>query len=132
MLRLLSHIFGWHYEPCKGCDVLRVQLEIKNAENKELLSTLLILVKPQVIEQLPKELQHIPTNPAAMTFSRRRVELEKAERTKAHIVKTSPFLAKPDEVVEPSHKGQTGVGISADQLEKELEISPGEKETINA
>lgn len=125
MLRFLSHIFGWHYEPCKGCEVLRTQLQISNDENRELITTILQLVKPQIIEQPSKQLQHIPTNPAALTFSRRRAELENAERVKNQIVKSSPFLAKPDDVISNS---TVGAGKSANELERELGI----EETKNA
>lgn len=129
MLRFLSHIFGWNYESCKGCEILKIQLDIANNENKELLHTLLQLIRPQIIEQPVKELQPLPSNPAAMSFSRRRAELEKSERSRNQIIKTSPFLASPDDLVSPSktnkdnNKSPIGLGISAESLEKELNIS---------
>lgn len=50
MLRFISHLFKLNYEPCKGCEVLKNQLDIANHEKERLQETLLDLVKPKIHE----------------------------------------------------------------------------------
>jgi hypothetical protein len=114
MLRFLSHVFGWNYEICKSCETLKQQLEYKTAENKELIDTLLSLVNPKVIHQ-PAPVEVKPA--VGMTFSRQRAAREQADRQRSQIVKTSPFLAKPDELVQTANRTEPK---TAEELEREL------------
>lgn len=121
MIRLLLHVFKIKdYEPCRGCEVLRQQLLIANEEKKELTQTLLNLIKPKVFEQPSKEIPNLVTSMPAMTFSRKRTELEKAEKERTRIVKTSPFLARPDEVMKSGALGSASQAI--EDLERELKL----------
>lgn len=99
MTRLILRLLNIKdYEVCSSCDTLKQQLAIANASNKELTETLLSLINPKVI--------HSPSvvvpNPNSNTniFSKRRAELEKADKIKAETIKNSPFLAKPKTVEE--------------------------------
>lgn len=97
MIRLLLHLLKVKdYEQCKSCEILKQQLELANAEKRELTETLLQIIKPAVVvpDQAPKEL----VNPANLkvTFGRKRAELEKSFRVANQIKQHSPFIAKPD------------------------------------
>ena len=123
MIRLILRLLNIRdYEECKSCETLKQQLALVNEERERLTSTILNLVKPQVIPQ--QVTQTAPLVQSVSTFSRRRQELEKAERTKERIVKTSPLIAKVEDV-----KLSSGLDVnSVEELEKEL----GLEEKTNA
>jgi len=123
MIRLILRLLNIRdYEGCKSCETLKQQLALVNEERERLTSTILNLVKPQVIPQ--QVTQTAPLVQSVSTFSRRRAELEKSERTKERIVKTSPLIAKVEDV-----KLSSGLDVnSVEELEKEL----GLEEKTNA
>lgn len=110
MFRFICFLLNRTYEPCKGCEVLRQQLLIANEEKRDLVKTLLDIVKPKVVESTPVELE--PTAPKYVTFTRRRAALEESARERARIIKESKFVA-----VEDKPRIQ-----STNELESELDI----------
>ena len=96
MLRFISHLFHLNYESCKGCEVLNQQLAIANQEKRDLTETLLNLIKPKIYESAPQVLE--PITPKLAMWSRRRAILEESERQKAHVMRNSPLVAKPDDI----------------------------------
>lgn len=129
MFRLLFLLLGKNIEVCKGCEVLKQQLDIANNEKHELTETLLSLIKPKVIEAPPREVA--PIQPAlAGTWGRKRAALEEAERQKARIAKDSPFIGKANIVTEKPEKLIEHVALdeSIEKLEAELGVS--EKEEV--
>lgn len=96
MIRLLMFLLGRNdYEPCKGCETYKAQLEISNIEKRELYETLLKLVKPEVIHTASPTL----VNPVEQftTFSKRRAHLENSLKVAKETRERSPFLAKVDD-----------------------------------
>lgn len=83
MLRLLMHLLGKPYEICRSCETLKIQLELVNAERKELLSTIMGLVKPEVVQVAPTITT--PAIPKALSWDKRRRLLEQEDRVKASI-----------------------------------------------
>ena len=71
------------YEPCKSCETLRAQLEIANFEKKELMRTILGLVKPEVIQHTPTIIE--PIKNKSIPWHIRQGELEAEDRIKAKI-----------------------------------------------
>lgn len=120
MLRFISHIFKLSYEPCKGCDVLRTQLEITNQNNKELTQTLLNLLNPKVIEATTREILPIKQN--LTTFTKRREMLEAEDRNKAKVMLDSKFIARVDDVMKVASTKVAGKTVDINELEKELAI----------
>ena len=105
MLRFISFLLGkCSYESCKSCEILKQQLEISNNEKKELLDTLLNLMRPKVVEQSPVELE--PMKPKFTTFTRRRAALENASRVSAQLEKSN-------------------LAASTEELEREVGINAG-------
>lgn len=94
MLRLLRIT---DYEVCQSCQTLKNQLEFERAEKKELLDTLLTIVKPKAYEAPAQELTPI-VNSSAL-FSRRRAALEAQDREAAKILRNSTNLGKPDDAL---------------------------------
>lgn len=133
MFRFISHIMKLNFEPCKGCEVLKQQLELSNSQNKELTDTLLQLIRPRVVEHPTVEVQS--TQVVAGTWTRKKAMLEEQERVKARIARESPFIAKSDiirnhptksEKAEVTPLGNNSTNESIDRLEKELNVSEGE------
>lgn len=99
---------------CETCQVLKEALDYERARTKELIDTLTAILKPA------PQVQEIKNNltagriasPAGMTFTRRRAELEKADRARLEAEK---HAAKPDKKIEEIEK-----------LERELDISPSD------
>lgn len=118
MIRFITFLLGREYETCKGCEVLKAQLQIANEEKKELTNTLLNLIKPKTYESPAIELQ--PSAPVASIFSRRRSALEAADREKARVLRDSTVIGKSDDQLKNLTHDQT-----IDELEKELEINNG-------
>lgn len=112
-IRLLSKIFNWNFEPCKGCEVLKQQLDIANLEKRDLMETMLGLVKPEIVSVTPT---HVEVTPKFSSFSRHRKALEERDREEAKILTRSVIMAKPD--------SETQKSIEA--LEEELKIAERE------
>ena len=119
MIRFISHLFKLSYEPCKGCSVLQVQLQIANENNKELTKTLLNLLNPKVIEVPAVAVNPIKQN--LTTFSKRREALEAEDRNKAAVERNSKFIAKVDDILPKTDKTKpAGNAIDVEKLEEEL------------
>lgn len=103
---LLRKWFALEKPPCEACETLKRQLEIVNYEKKELLNSLLNIVKPQV-EERDNTVIIEPVKPKHVAFSVRRQQLEEADRA----------AAKKLREVEQDNKQ------SVEQIEKELGIS---------
>jgi hypothetical protein len=83
MFRFISHLFKLHYEPCKGCEVLKNQLDIANDQNNELRRTLLDLIKPKVFEAPAVPIN--PVRPRVVNWEQKKRELEEQDRAEAKI-----------------------------------------------
>jgi len=121
MIRLLLYIFGAKdYESCKSCETLKMQLDYANAEKKELMETLLALTKPAVVVQ-PVDTKILnPLQQSALTFARRRGLLEQSERIKTDVIRTSPYIAKPDDLSKGQQSSNAVTPQSIEKLENEL------------
>lgn len=106
MLRFISFLLGKDYESCKSCEILKQQLEITNNEKKDLLDTLLNLMRPKVAPQENIELE--PLKPKFMSITRRRVALENSARIRAQASKS--LLAATEET--PLEQLEREVGVS--------------------
>lgn len=120
---------------CGVCSVLKEQLDYERAQNKELIETITTLLKPApVIQQAQGEPR--PVVHRGVTWTRRRRELETADRLKAEADRKA---AKPDsEVKPPESKPQESQaadkidnqtikpGMSVEQLEMELGVTESE------
>jgi len=95
MLRFICTLFKIPYETCKSCETLKQQLTLANEQNKDLTKTLLGLIEPEPIMIQQPNLK--PTIPKTAIFARRRAEMERADREAARLVKSSQFVAKPDD-----------------------------------
>lgn len=96
---------------CKCCKLLQEQLDYERDRNREMLETLTSLLKPQVIIQPESEFK--PITPHFTRWSRRRAELERLEREKIQINKTSPVVANPDS--EEINKLEEELGVQNEQ-----------------
>lgn len=118
MIRLLLHLLGKNgFEDCKSCETLKQQLEFAQAEKKELLDTLLKIVKPTIVEAPVQTLA-----PAVQTvglFTRRRAALEAADRESARVLRESQSLGRPDGVKVSSLSKANNI----EELESELGIN---------
>mgnify|MGYP003395556945 CR=1 FL=1 len=96
MIRLLLRLLGIKdFEVCQSCETLKQQLAYERDEKKQLISTLLNIIQPKVIEVAPVELN--PIQQTSAIFSRRRAALEAKDREEAKILKQSTNLGKPDD-----------------------------------
>ena len=84
------------HDYCKTCEVLKQQLNFERHEKEMLLETLTSLLKPQVIVSQGSE-NLKPITPRFKMFSKRRVELEKADSEQARVKRTSIHIAKTDD-----------------------------------
>jgi len=95
LIRFILALFGKQYESCKTCEVYKQQIEYERAEKEMLLETLTSLLKPQVIVSQPSpDLK--PITPRFQLFSKRKIELEKADAARARTLKTSLVVGKAD------------------------------------
>lgn len=80
MLRFLMHLFDKDYEPCKGCEISKLQIERLESQNNQLLSRLLKLSEPELIPQA-----HIPVpqKPRIANWNAAKKELEAQDRMEA-------------------------------------------------
>lgn len=69
---------------CKGCEILQRQLDIVNQEKRELLDTILSLVRPEVIPPTPIK-QQKPLQSAAVPWATKRKMLEQADAELARV-----------------------------------------------
>lgn len=117
MIRLLMFLLGKEYETCKSCETLKLQLKLANEEKERLTETLLGLIQPKLFEAPPQEIQNF--KPVALTWSRRKAELEMQDRIKASAM-NSPYRAKPDDTLNKinENKPQT-----VEEIEKELGVA---------
>ena len=90
-------MLGKPYETCKSCETLKQQLEISNMEKRDLMNTILNIVRPQTFESSPVELEHV--KPMFTLWSKRRAVLEESEKVKTRIIKDSPNVAKTDDEI---------------------------------
>lgn len=77
MIRFIAFLLGKQYEPCKGCEILKHQLELSNHEKEQLVNTILNVVKPNVIPAAPVEYNPLPTK---TSWDQRRRFLEAEDR----------------------------------------------------
>lgn len=85
MVRLILRLFRiGDFEPCKSCETLRKQLEIANQERADLLSTILGLVKPEVVQVAPTIV--MPASTKALPWNQRKKILEEEDRAKARVL----------------------------------------------
>ena len=85
-----------NYESCENCSLIKQQLEIANNEKRELLETILNLVKPRETAVLSEAKELEPMKAKFTSFSRKRAALEESARIAARAVRESPLSAKPD------------------------------------
>lgn len=112
MIRLLLRLFGVRdFEVCQSCETVKAQLAISNAEKKELMETLILLMKP-VVQVQQQDVKLVTPTVAHERFSRRRAILEDMHRVKEDVVKTSPFVAKPDD----GKPKQPAGGVSSESI----------------
>lgn len=107
------------FETCKSCEILKQELAFARHEKKELLDTLIQLTKPNITVpyQETKVLTQAPQ--VAGTFSRRKGLLEDQHRIRGEIIKSSPYIAKFDDV--PAREPVQHIRpASVEKLEKEL------------
>jgi len=83
MVRFISFLLGKPYESCKGCETLKYQLELANYEKKQLLDTILNIVKPQPVISTPVTTQ--PIHKVASSWTKQRAALEAEDRHRAQI-----------------------------------------------
>jgi len=111
MLRFISRLFKIDYDSCKSCETLRQQLDIMNEQNKELMKTMISIVKPEIINPPVTITDPLAMKPAAASWARRRAFLEERDRNAAQ---ASSRAAKPDEIK-----------LSIEALETELGVEEG-------
>lgn len=108
MVRFISRWLGINYDSCKSCETFRQQLEIANNEKRDLLNTLLDLMRPKVMPQSSIELE--PLKPKFASFTRRRSALENSARVAAQ-ARNSPLAAQIERNIEEL---EAEVGIKED------------------
>lgn len=123
MIRLLLRLIGIEdFEVCQSCETLKQQLAFERAEKKELIETLLSILKPKVVESPPTELN--PIHQTAGLFSRKRAMLEERDRQEAATLQQSKNLGKPDIAPKQELERQTNPK-TVEELEKELDVETG-------
>lgn len=126
MIRFIMHLFGKVYEPCKTCEVLREQLEHERAIQREMFAAFNDLVKPNRAPEVQNTITGMV--PAARPFilpSKIKSELERVDRERARVEKTSIHLAIPDDKPKPTVSKEALNDIN--KLEAELGLD-GENE----
>jgi len=125
MIRLLMFLLGKDYEPCKSCQTLKDQLELSNMENQRLTDTLLNILQPKIQEAPVHEIPNLKR--PALTFTRRRAELEQQDKIKAAAMK-SPLAAVPDDKLKNMVKPKEDTKLenkpqTLEELEEELGVT---------
>jgi hypothetical protein len=122
LLRRWLSIENYNQTPiCHTCIVLKEQLDYERSRNKEVTEVLLEILRPKQVNIENKNLTLQPFTPNAGVFSRRRAELEKADREQAKILRTSKVVAKPNELKLETEK-EKKAQVSITELESELGI----------
>ena len=108
MLRFIRLLFGFNFEECKGCEILKEELRRNNEEKEALLQTLISIVKPETV-QVPM------------------IQVNKSEE------KTLPFRVRKQVLERESAKAAQ---IMAEQerinkLEEEMNIAREKRETVS-
>lgn len=111
MIRFLCYLFGWEYEPCKTCEVLKQQLAVAQGDNAKLVDSIISIAKPETYET--GTTSPIELTPRAIGMpSRQRAFYEARDRkTVEDIKRHSSVIGKADD---PKDK--------VDELEEELGI----------
>lgn len=122
MVRLLLRLLGIKdFEVCKSCETLKAQLEFSNNEKRELLETLLNLTKPEVKVQ-SAEVKVLNPLTTRTSFRQQRGILENMHKRKDEVMKTSPFIAKPDDSL-PKEPATNVTQQSITELENKLGLA---------
>ena len=125
MIRLLLRLLNIRdFEVCQSCETLKQQLAYERDEKRQLTETLLMIVRPKVVESVPVELSPITTTSGL--FSRRRAILEQRDREEAKILQGSKNLGRPDNVDKSQNRNQMNIK-TVEQLESELGIVEGKE-----
>lgn len=110
MIRLLLRLLKiTDYEVCQSCATLKEQLSYERDEKKQLTETLLNILSPKVVESVPVELK--PIGQSISSFGKKRAALEAADREKAHILRDSTNLGKPDDALKNIENLEQELGI---------------------
>lgn len=75
---------------CSSCKILKEQLDIANADRKQMLDTLLSLTKPEVVQAPPTIVS--PVLPKTMPWHQRQRLMEEEDRNKARIQRETDKL----------------------------------------
>lgn len=138
MIRLLLFLLGKRgYESCKGCEILKEQLERADNINERLESTIIDLVKPRVVEVPAREVNEIKK--PALTWSARRAALEANDRREAEMRRNSPHVARefkipnsipitPPTIRDDSTTQTVSPSKSTEELEQELGVDENAKQ----
>lgn len=129
MFRLFTHLIGKPFEECKSCETLKQQLEYERANNKELTSTLLSILKPAVAIPDTPATELKPLVLSAGNFSKRRAALEQRDRIEAQIL-SQRRVAQPDSVIKNEQRMNVaevaeskGTDDSITRLEEQLGVT---------
>ena len=120
------------FEPCKGCEVLKQQLDIANEEKKLYHDTFLEILKPKVSEPISNEIRvpAIPQGP--MLLSRRKAILAEEDRQRARVEANSPHIARSDNDIIRNAEAKKDINPTTEEsikaLEKELGLGSEESE----
>lgn len=99
MLRFLARLLKIDYQPCNCCEVTQRQLDIANAEKKELLETMLDILRPERKQDVQIHFAHPNANqpqvvrPRSMRWDARKVELEREARSVDRLKHDNPDIA---------------------------------------
>lgn len=126
MKEFLLALFSRTNKACQVCEVYKQQLEIANNVNAELINTITNLYRPQVHVAADSATTNQKSSfTGVKTWSRRRKELEEAERQAAKVEANSVHLKEPD-IFKKRELIQTVTGATTAELEEELGISDKE------
>lgn len=123
---------------CESCETLKMQLNVVNAEKRQMLETILSLAKPAEVQPPTQRVNPERASSAALPWNARRQLLEAEDRVKAQIIakqkKDEAEAKKTAEVTKITSTNPIQVNIddraqSIEDLEKELDIN---QEAANA
>lgn len=122
---ILYKLFNLEPFPCSTCEVLQIQLEESQRQNKYLLEKLLTKDTPAVVEPPVNTEEMSPVGPKFTPWRVRQAHFEQEDRAKAEVLrknKEEVELAKKRLVNAPTVAQQQA---SIDKLEQELGIKEG-------
>lgn len=108
MIRFIMHLLGREYEPCKTCEVLKLQLEIANKEREDLQNSIINLLKPNVVVA-PVNVDSTPIRNTVTSFTHKRRMLEQESKQRARAL--DEFKKREEEAKEL---------VPTEKLEEEL------------